>query len=101
MERLDSPFEQQIFKFPAEENLQESLGNLPNSLESEFSQIQNAANFILILLKISQGSQWRDQFVDLSSRYSNYLEDGIFEESKGNLKDSCSPRFSLCHNSKF
>jgi len=31
----------------------------------------------------------------MSSRFAENLEDGIFEESKGNLKDSLSPRFPL------
>ena len=93
------PFEQWFCRFPVEENLQESWGNLSDSLEAEIRWCQNEVNFILILLRISQGSQWWDQIPVLSCKFPDSLWSNIFEESKGNLKVSLRPRFRQCQNS--
>ena len=63
-------------------------------------QCPNWTNFMSILHLSMTRTRWRSQFPDLSSQFAEDLEEGIFEESRGNLKDSLSPRFPLSQNSE-
>jgi len=67
----------------------------------KFLQCPNWTNFMSVLHLSVTWTLWHGQFPYLSSRFVEDPEERIFEESRGNLKDSLRPRFSLSHNSKF
>jgi len=66
----------------------------------KFLQCPNWKKFMSILHLLTTQTWWRNQRFDLSNRSWDDSEEGISEESKGNLKDSLSPIFSFSQNSK-
>jgi len=67
---------------------------------TKFFQCPNWTNFMSILHLLATQTWWRIWNFDLSSRSLDDPKEGIFDESRGNLKDSCSPKFSLSQNSE-
>lgn len=49
---------------------------------------------LILHLSVTQ-ARWCSQFLDLSSRFAEDPEEGIFEDFRGNLKDSLSSRFTF------
>jgi len=69
-----------------------------NFQEGEIFTVSKLEKFMSVLHLSTTRIWWHSQFPNLSRRFAEDPEEGIFEESKGNLKDSLSPRFSLSQN---
>lgn len=66
-----------------------------------FSPCRNIVKFKVVFHGFVQGSQWWSQICLWSCRFPFRPWSRIFEESRGNLKDSLSPKFSTSQNSNF
>ena len=98
MALLVSPLELRIFQpfF----SMEVEPWSLKFSQGGNFFPCQNIVNFTVVFHGFLQGSQWRDQIHHLSCKFLVHRWSRIFEESRGNLKDSLSPKFSISQNSE-
>ena len=70
----------------------------PNSQEGEIFPVSKLDKFYVDLTPLSDINLMAWSEFRFEQQIFLNLGEGIFDESRGNLKDSLSPRFSLSHN---